>query len=75
MKASDGRVWLSVPYERRDEAKHLGALWGRHALLWYAPSAEYVDLIERFPYSESSEEAYRRRLRAKGRHDAAAKST
>lgn len=67
MAASDGRVWLSVPFDRKDEAKHLGARWSRFALLWYAPDSRYVDLIQRFPFFETAAETARRQRRCQTR--------
>jgi exodeoxyribonuclease VII large subunit len=67
MGASDGRVWLTVPYHRKDEAKHLGARWSPHALLWYAPDKRYTDLIERFPFDETERETHRRHERIRAR--------
>jgi hypothetical protein len=32
------RVYLSVPFSEKEEAKRLGARWDGGARLWYAPN-------------------------------------
>ena len=36
---TDQRVYLTVPYAEKDDAKALGAKWDREAKSWYAPPA------------------------------------
>ena len=59
IEASLSGVPLFVPYERRDEAKRLGARWHPEARRWYAPLPPSPSLLSRFamvfpsvPYSE-----------------------
>lgn len=41
---TDGRVWLDVPYQEKDEAKSCGARWDPAAKRWYAPRPGMRDL-------------------------------
>ena len=49
---NDIRVFLSVPFERKEEAKALGARWDREKKKWYAPDNTYVQLISTFPLAK-----------------------
>ena len=37
------RVYLSVPYEEKDEAKKLGAKWNPQKQKWYIPKEMMMD--------------------------------
>ena len=36
-KEKDGRIYLNVPFEEKEEAKKLGAKWDPGRKLWYIP--------------------------------------
>ena len=45
-------TYLDVPFERKDEAKRLGAIWDRPRRLWYATEPNTSVLLTKFsPYS------------------------
>ena len=45
-------TYLDVPFERKDEAKRLGAIWDRPRRLWYAIEPNTSVLLTKFsPYS------------------------
>jgi ribonuclease HI len=47
------RIYLNVPYERKDEAKQLGAKWNPQKKKWYTESQENTDtLVSLFGISE-----------------------
>ena len=43
-KEKDKRIYLSVPYKQKDEAKKLGARWDPIVKKWYIPSSVRVDV-------------------------------
>ena len=40
------RVWLRVPYERKDEAKRLGARWASAEKMWWLPNDKEASVAE-----------------------------
>lgn len=46
---SDGRMYLDVPIEEKDEAKALGARWDASVKCWYVAISDYNGSIERWP--------------------------
>lgn len=46
MTASDGRTYLAVPYEEKDDAKALGAKWDRQAKAWYVPAGVELEAFQ-----------------------------
>lgn len=46
---SDGRVYLDVPIEEKDQAKALGARWEPEKRCWWIATSNYVDGITRWP--------------------------
>ncbi len=46
------RVYLSVPYDEKDEAKKYGAKWDPKKKLWYSPG-EKKELTDRWPVNNS----------------------
>jgi hypothetical protein len=45
-QSTTGRFWLSVPYERKEEAKRLGARWSSAERSWWLP-ADNIEAIDR----------------------------
>ena len=44
------RIYLNVPYERKEEAKQLGAKWNPQKKKWYSENTEDLQkLVEVFP--------------------------
>lgn len=41
-------IHICVPFSRKDEAKGLGARWDPNMRLWYAPSDNFSELLEKF---------------------------
>lgn len=37
---TDGATYLKVPYERREEAKAIGARWDAQTKHWYLPAGQ-----------------------------------
>jgi ribonuclease HI len=44
-KTVSKRVYLNVPYERKDRAKELGAKWNPHKKKWYCEDPENIQLL------------------------------
>jgi hypothetical protein len=42
------RIYLCVNYDKKDEAKQLGAKWDSEKKLWYAPNLTYKELLKKF---------------------------
>ena len=42
-------TWLDVPFDEKDEAKALGAVWSREDQRWYAPSSKVSALTKWLP--------------------------
>ena len=43
------RIYISVPYAKKDEAKGCGAKWDRRAKSWYIPEGAAIAPFERWP--------------------------
>lgn len=65
---TDQRVYLTVPYAEKDDAKALGAKWDREAKSWYAPAGMDLDTVRRWlpalresvtPATQDPREAFR----------------
>ena len=52
-KEKDKRIYLSVPYKQKDEAKKLGARWDPIVKKWYIPSSVRVDVSINDPLDEN----------------------
>jgi predicted GIY-YIG superfamily endonuclease len=46
------RIYLSVPYSRKDESKKLGAKWDSDKKKWFAPDDSFKELIETFKFQQ-----------------------
>jgi DNA topoisomerase-3 len=46
-EATTKRIYFSVPYEKRDEARAAGLRWDSDARKWYAPSAEIAEAAKK----------------------------
>ena len=44
------KIYLSVPFERKEDAKSLGAKWDKDKKQWYT-NAYNIQLIEKYPLS------------------------
>lgn len=51
---SDGRMYLDVPIEEKEDAKALGARWDSHLKCWYVALHDYNGPIERWPPKTTS---------------------
>ena len=72
---TDQRVYLTVPYAEKDEAKAFGAKWDREAKSWYAPAGVDLDAMRRWipalresvtPAAQDPREAFRDALAEAG---------
>jgi len=48
IKEEAARIYLTVKYEDKDDAKSMGAKWDSNKKMWYAPSAIYDALIKKY---------------------------
>jgi len=49
----DLRIYIVVPYSKKDEARSLGAFWDPDKRKWYSPDSTYIELLSRFKSYES----------------------
>ena len=72
---TDQRVYLTVPYAEKDDAKALGAKWDREAKSWYVPAGVDLDTVRRWipalresvtPATQDPREAFRDALAEAG---------
>jgi hypothetical protein len=47
-KKYNDRIYLNVPYDKKDDAKKLGAWWDSDKKLWYAPNKYLHKLINKY---------------------------
>ena len=49
---TDGCHWLKVPFERREEAKHIGAMWDPLTKRWYLPAGTSLKAARKLGFAD-----------------------